>query len=235
MPGVRCGRRGCGRRRDRARGRRRRHVPRGRRRGAWPRRRVGDVEIVDTVCTGRCRAAPRPSFALDGRRVAGPEGATTVCHHPWRVIVSGIVTGPLTPVAAVGRGRRWRDGPGGDRIHAPERIAAVGITYLAATARTWCPLRAASAPVDPVGGTERPLRGSAQSRIGGAVGLAAGRQIAGASRVVGVDGRGWTSRGLVGGFRKVFRSVSQVCRDSGRYAELEPRSEPGRRTPGKIL
>ena len=182
------------------------------------------VEIVDTVCTGRCRhAAPRPSFALDGRQVAGPEGCDDECAVTRGVvIVSGIVTAASYArrrrlVAADGGGT----GPGGDggsmRL---SELQPLEITYLSSDgAHLVSRSELASAPVDPVGVDEQDWlrRIGPESGLAARLALAAGRQIAGTDpRVVGVDGRGLdVAVDSVGGFREVFRvPFSQVCRDS---------------------
>lgn len=68
------------------------------------------VEIVDTVCTGRCRSsAPRPSFALDGRPSprTGPSGPCDDDDDNTCAVSRGIITltGIVTASSAVRRRR----------------------------------------------------------------------------------------------------------------------------------
>lgn len=182
------------------------------------------VEIVDTVCTGRCRgAAPRPSFALDGRRVSGPKGCDDECAVARGVVIlSGIVTSASDArrrrlVTADGGGT----GPGGDlKSVRLSELQPLEITYLGGDgAHLVSRSELASATVDPVGVDEQdwlrrlgPDSGFAERLV-----LAAGREVAGGvPRVVGVDGRGLdVAVDSVGGFREVLRvPFSQVCRDS---------------------
>lgn len=183
------------------------------------------VEIPDAVCTGRCRkSAPRPSFALDGRHVARPEGCDDDCG-----VVRGIVT--LSGIVTASSDARRRRlvaadggpmGAGGDlgSIRLNE-LQPLEITYLGAegvdmVSRT----DLAAAAVDPIGVDEQVwLR-----RIGADDGFAArlvlrsGRQIAGTDpRVIGIDGHGLDLAvdASGGGFRDIIRvPFSQVCRDT---------------------
>lgn len=182
------------------------------------------VEVLDSVCTGRCRgAAPQPSFALDGRRVVPPEGCDDECVVARGVVtLSGIVTAATDArrrrlVAADGGGM----GPGGDlgsmRL---SELQPLEITYLGndgvhLVSRS----ELAAATVDPIGVDEQDWlrRIGSDSGIAARLALSAGRQIAGTDpRIVGVDGRGLdVAVDSVGGFREVFRvPFSRVCRDA---------------------
>lgn len=183
------------------------------------------VEVVDTVCTGRCRGSlPRPSFALDGRHVTRPEGCDDECAVARGVVtLSGIVT-----AASDARRRRLvaadggEMGPDGDLGSMKlSELQPLEITYLGGDGvHIVTRSELAAARVDPIGVDEQAwLR-----RIGPDTGLAArlalraGRQIAGTDpRIIGIDGRGLDlavdSPG--GGFRDVLRvPFSQVCADS---------------------
>lgn len=183
------------------------------------------VEIVDTVCTGRCRgAAPRPSFALDGRRVAGPDGCDDECAVARGVVMlSGIVTAASDArrrklVAADGGGMGEGQDLGSMRL---SELQPLEITYLDGDgAHLVSRSGLAAAAVDPIGVDEQDWlrRIGADSGFAARVALAAGLQIAGTDpRIIGVDGRGLdVAVDSVGGFREVLRvPFSQVCRDSG--------------------
>lgn len=191
------------------------------------------VEIVDSVCTGRCRgAAPRPSFALDGRQVARPEGCDDDCAVIRGVVtMSGIVTASSDArrrrlVAADGGSMSPAGGPGSLRL---SELQPLEITYLGndgvdIVSRA----ELAAAPVDPIGVDEQTWLRRIGADAGWAARLAlrAGRQIAGTNpRIVGVDGRGLDLDvdSTDGGFRDVVRvPFSQVCLDSETLrAELE--------------
>ena len=179
------------------------------------------VEIVDTVCTGRCRgAAPRPSFALDGRQ----EGCDDECVVARGVVtLSGIVTAASDArrrrlVAADGGGM----GSGGDlgSLRLSE-LQPLEITYLDSDGvHLVSRSELAAAPVDPIGVDEQAWlrRIGPDSEFAARLALGAGRQIAGTDpRVVGIDGHGLDLAvdSLGGGFRDVVRvPFSQVCRDS---------------------
>lgn len=182
------------------------------------------VEIVDAVCTGRCRgAAPRPSFALDGRQVVRPEGCDDECVVARGVVtLSGIVTAASDArrrrlVAADGGGTGASGDLGSMRL---SELQPLEITYLGndgvhLVSRS----ELAAASVDPIGVDEQDWLRRIGSDPGFAarVALACGRQIAGTDpRVVGIDGRGLdVAVDSVGGFREVLRvPFSQVCRDS---------------------
>lgn len=183
------------------------------------------VEIVDSVCTGRCRgAAPRPSFALDGRQVARPEGCDDDCAVIRGVVtMSGIVTASSDArrrrlVAADGGSMSPAGGRGSLRLSElqPLEITYIGNDGVDIVSRA----ELAAAPVDPIGVDEQTWLRRIGADAGWAARLAlrAGRQIAGTDpRIVGVDGRGLDldvgSTG--GGFREVVRvPFSQVCLDS---------------------
>lgn len=182
------------------------------------------VEIVDSVCTGRCRgAAPRPSFALDGRQVARPEGCDDDCAVIRGIVtMSGIVTASSDArrrrlVAADGGSMSPSGGPGSLRL---SELQPLEITYLGSEGVDIVSrAELAAAPVDPIGVDEQAWLRRIGADAGWAARLAlrAGRQIAGTDpRIVGVDGRGLDldvgSTG--GGFREVVRvPFSQVCLD----------------------
>lgn len=183
------------------------------------------VEIVDTVCTGRCRgAAPRPSFALDGRHAARPEGCDDECAVARGVvIISGIVTASSDArrrrlVAADGGGM----GPGGDlgsmRL---SELKPLEVTYLGSDGvHIVSRAELAAAPVDPIGVDEQVWlrRIGADTEFAARLALRAGRQIAGTDpRIVGIDGGGLDLAvdSLGGGFREVVRvPFTQRCSDS---------------------
>lgn len=183
------------------------------------------VEIVDSVCTGRCRgSAPRPSFALDGRRSVRPDACDENCAVARGVVtLSGIVT-----ASSDARRRRLvaSDGgamnPGGDlgsmRL---SELQPLEITYLGSdgvdvVSRS----ELAAADVDPIGVDEQGWlrRLSADSGLAVRLALRAGRQVAGTDpRIVGIDSDGLdvavVARG--GGFRDVVRvPFSQRCVDT---------------------
>lgn len=154
------------------------------------------VEIVDTVCTGRCRGrSVRPSFAIDGRPAADADPCDEGCAVTRGVVrISGIVT-------AVSPARRRRlvaaDGgtAGPDRDPGSLRLTELRpleISYLCDEGVYVVPRgELAAAAVDPIGVDEQAwLRRLAAD--GGAlaarVALREGRQVAGTDPwVVGVD------------------------------------------------
>ncbi|MGX1769273.1 hypothetical protein ACWIE7_13365 [Dietzia sp. NPDC055343] len=191
------------------------------------------VEIVDSVCAGRCRgAAPRPSFALDGRQVARPEGCDDDCAVIRGVVtMSGIVTASSDArrrrlVAADGGSMSPAGGLGSMRL---SELQPLEITYLGSDGVDIVSrAELAAAPVDPIGVDEQAWLRRIGADAGWAARLAlrAGRQIAGTNpRIVGVDGRGLDLdvASVGGGFREVVRvPFSQVCLDSETLrAELE--------------
>ncbi|MCY1658293.1 hypothetical protein OVA21_13970 [Dietzia sp. SL131] len=196
------------------------------------------VEIVDTVCTGRCRgSAPRPSFALDGRpascgagrggvggggRAAG--GDDDDCAVARGVVtLSGIVTAssPARPrrlVTADGGGTGPNSEGGSLRL---SELQPLEITYLTADGVHVVPRASlAAAAVDPIGVDEQVWlhRLAADTGLASRLALRAGRQIAGTNpRIVSIDRYGVDlligSTG--GGFRDLVRlSFAQVCADS---------------------
>ncbi|MFD2392660.1 hypothetical protein ACFSSF_01020 [Dietzia aerolata] len=102
------------------------------------------VEIPDAVCTGRCRkSAPRPSFALDGRHVARPEGCDDDCSVVRGIVtLSGIVTASSDARRRLVAADGGPMGAGGDlgSIRLNE-LQPLEITYLGAEGWTWSPAR----------------------------------------------------------------------------------------------
>lgn len=192
------------------------------------------VEIVDAVCTGRCReSAPRPSFALDGRPascgagrgggrgVGGDDDECTVARGV--VIISGIVT-----ASSAARRRRLVTADGGGTGPNSEGgslrlsdLQPLEITYLAADGVHVVPRAAlAAASVDPIGVDEQVWlrRLAADTGLASRLALRAGHQIAGtAPRLVAIDRYGvdLSLRSTGGGFGEVVRlPFPQVCDDS---------------------
>lgn len=183
------------------------------------------VEIVDTVCTGRCRgSAPRPSFALDGRTSPRTGRCDDEC-----AVARGIVT--LSGIVTASSGSRRRrlvaaDGAGmtPDGEASSLRLSEVQpleITYVSADGVYMIPRgELAGAAVDPIGVDEQAWlrRIASDPGLAARLALRAGRQIAGTDPwVVGLDRFGVDlAIDAVGeGFRDVVRlPFSQVCRDS---------------------
>ncbi|MEH6820603.1 MAG: DUF2470 domain-containing protein [Dietzia psychralcaliphila] len=199
------------------------------------------VEIVDTVCTGRCReSGGGPSFAVDGRpsaqvrRSGGPRsgspragGRVAPCDDDCAVArgvvtISGIVTASSATrrrrlVAADGGGSGPNGEAGSLRL---SELQPLEVSYLCADGAYVIPRGdLAAAAVDPIGIDEQAwLR-----RLGSDTGLAArlalrsGRQIAGTRPwIVGIDRFGLDlSVGSATGVREVVRiPFAQVVRDS---------------------
>jgi len=196
------------------------------------------VEIVDTVCTGRCRgSAPRPSFALDGRPAscgagrggAGGGGRAVGGDDDDCAVARGVVTLSGT-VTAPSPARRRRlvtaDGGGtgpnseGGSLRLSE-LQPLEIAYLTADGVHVVPRASlAAAVVDPIGVDEQVWlhRLAADTGLASRLALRAGRQIAGTDpRIVAIDRYGVDlligSTG--GGFRDLVRlPFAQVCADS---------------------
>lgn len=183
------------------------------------------VEIVDTLCTGRCRAsAPRPSFALDGRQTSRPGRCDDECAVARGIVtLSGIVT-----ASSDARRRRLvsADGAGmgpdeqGSSLRLSE-LQPLEITYVSADGVYMIPRGdLAAAAVDPIGVDEQAWlrRLASDPGLAARMALRAGRQIAGTDPwIVGLDRFGVDlAIDAVGeGFREVVRlPFSQVCRDS---------------------
>lgn len=190
------------------------------------------VEIVDTVCTGRCRAAGGgPSFAVDG----GPagrgrliRGGSTPCDDDCAVArgvvtISGIVTASSAArrrrlVAAEGGGP---DGSGETGSLRLSELQPLEVSYLCAEG-AYVVRRGdlAAATVDPIGVGEQAWlrRLGAESGLAARLALRAGRQIAGTDPwIVGIDrvGLDLSVGSSSAGFRDLVRiPFSQVCRDS---------------------
>lgn len=190
------------------------------------------VEIVDTVCTGRCRAGGGgPSFAVDG----GPSGrgrlirgGSTPCDDDCAVArgvvtISGIVTASSAArrrrlVAAEGGGPGAIGEAGSLRL---SELQPLEVTYLDADGAYVIPRGdLAAAMVDPIGVDEQAWlrRLGTEAGLAARLALRAGCQIAGTDPwIVGIDrygvdlSVGSTSAGLREQVRLPF---SQVCRDS---------------------
>ena len=185
------------------------------------------IEIVDTVCTGRCREAPgRPSFAVDGRPSAGE--ANRPCDDECAVTrgivtISGIVT-----ASSPARRRRLVATDGGGMGPAGEsgslqlsELQPLEVTYLSADGVDVVPRGELSAvDVDPIGVDEQAWlrRLGSETGLAARLALRADRQIAGTRPwIVGVDrfgldlsiGPSSAGRGEV-----VRLSFVQVCADS---------------------
>ena len=185
------------------------------------------VEIVDRVCTGRCReGGGGPSFAIDGR----PSGRATPCDDDCAVVrgivtISGIVT--ASSVSSASRRRRLVAADGGSGQDAESgalrlsELLPLQISYLSADGVTVIPRRdLAAAPVDPIGIDEQAWlrRLGTDSGFAARLALRAGRPIAGTDpRIVGVDrfGLDLSVGSPSAGFREVLRvPFPQVCRHS---------------------
>ncbi|MDV7999623.1 DUF2470 domain-containing protein [Rhodococcus sp. IEGM 1408] len=184
------------------------------------------VEIVDRVCTGRCReGSGGPSFAIDGR----PSARETPCDDDCAVArgivtLSGIVT--ASSVSSVSRRRLVApDGGGsGQGAEASLRLSELlplQVSYLGADGAHLIPRGdLAAAGVDPIGIDEQTWlrRLGADSTLAARLALRAGRQIAGTDpRIVGIDrfGLDLSIGSPSTGFRDVVRvPFLQVCRDA---------------------
>lgn len=183
------------------------------------------VEILDTVCTGRCRsAAPRPSFALDGRDSVRGQGCDDEC-----AVTRGIVTitGIVTASSAARRrrlvaadGTATDSGGEGGALRMSE-LQPQEITYMAADGVHLVPREElAAAAVDPIGVDEPTWlrRFAADTGFAARLALRAGLQIAGTHpRIVGLDRSGIelavNSSGAA--FPDVVRlPFARVCRDA---------------------
>lgn len=192
------------------------------------------VEIVDTVCTGRCRSvAARPSFALDGRaawcdaRRGGGEGGGG--YDDECAVARGVVTlSGIVTASSPARRRRLVAADGGGTGPNPEggslrlsELQPLEITYLTAEGVHVVP-RAdlAAARVDPVGVDEQVWlrRLASDTGLAARLALRAGYQIAGTDpRIVGVDRHGIDLMiSLTGsGFgERVRLPFAQVCHQS---------------------
>lgn len=190
------------------------------------------VEIVDTVCTGRCRAAGGgPSFALDGGpsgRGRWVRGGDTPCDDDCAVArgvvsISGIVTASSAArrrrlVAAEGGGTGSNGETGALRL---SELQPLEISYLSADGAYVIPRGdLAAAAVDPIGVDEQVWlrRLGTEPGLAARLALRAGQQIAGTDPwIVGLDRFGLDlSVGATStGFRELVRiPFAQVCRDS---------------------
>ncbi|WP_341255164.1 hypothetical protein [uncultured Dietzia sp.] len=196
------------------------------------------VEIVDTVCTGRCRgSAPRPSFALDGRSVscgagrggAGGGGRAAGGDDDGCAVARGVVTlSGIVTASSPARRRRLVTADGGGTGPNAEggslrlsELQPLEITYLTADGVHMVP-RAdlAAAAVDPIGVDEQVWlrRLAADTGLAARLALRAGRQIAGTDpRIVAIDRYGvdLVIGSTGGGFGELVRlPFAQVCADS---------------------
>lgn len=179
------------------------------------------IEIVDTVCTGRCRqSAARPSFAVDGRSSLSEVDCGEGCAVARGVVsISGIVT-----TSSPARKRRLVAADGGALSSAEagslrlSELQPLEVSYLSADGVHLVPRGGlATAGVDPIGVDEQAWLRRLAADPGLAVRLAvrAGHQIAGTDPwIIGVDQRGLelSLGSTTGGFRDVVRlSFAQVC------------------------
>ena len=191
------------------------------------------VEILDTVCTSRCRdSAPRPSFALDGR-LARPASRGSGCDDECAfargiVTIVGIVKASSAArrrrlVAADGSATDARSGGGTRRSSALRmgELQPLEITYTAADGvHVVPPEELAAARVDPIGVDEPAWlrRFAADTGFAARLALRSGLQITGAHpRVVGLDRSGieLAVNPPGAGFPEVVRlPFSRVCRDA---------------------
>lgn len=189
---------------------------------------AASIEIVDTVCTGRCQqVGPRPSFAIDGRdsRDSRNSAAQSLCGDGCAVArgvvsISGVVTASSPArrrrlVAADG-GSLSSGGGGSLRL---SELQPLEVTYLASDGVHLVPgADLAAASVDPIGVDEQAWlrRFAADPGLAARLALRAGHQIAGTDpRVIGVDRRGLelSVGSITGSFRDVVRlQFVQVCR-----------------------
>ncbi|OAV76728.1 hypothetical protein AYO52_06910 [Dietzia sp. 111N12-1] len=196
------------------------------------------VEIVDTVCTGRCRGcAPRPSFALDGRPAscgagrggAGGGGRAAGGDDDDCAVARGVVTlSGIVTASSPARRRRLVTADGGGTGPNSEggslrlsELQPLEITYLTADGVHVVPRASlAAAAVDPIGVDEQVWlhRLAADTGLASRLALRAGRQIAGTDpRIVAIDRYGVDLRigSTGGGFRDLVRlPFAQVCADS---------------------
>lgn len=196
------------------------------------------VEIVDTVCTGRCRgSAPRPSFALDGRPAscgagrggAGGGGRAAGGDDDGCAVARGVVTlSGIVTASSPARRRRLVTADGGGTGPNSEggslrlsELQPLEITYLTADGVHVVPRASlAAAAVDPIGVDEQVWlhRLAADTGLASRLALRAGRQIAGTDpRIVAIDRYGVDLRigSTGGGFRDLVRlPFAQVCADS---------------------
>ncbi|MVZ90219.1 hypothetical protein GQF49_06965 [Microbacter sp. ANSKLAB05] len=196
------------------------------------------VEIVDTVCTGRCRgSAPRPSFALDGRpascgagrRGSGGGGRAAGGDDDDCAVARGVVTlSGIVTASSPARRRRLVTADGGGTGPNSEggslrlsELQPLEITYLTADGVHVVPRASlAAAAVDPIGVDEQVWlhRLAADTGLASGLALRAGRQIAGTDpRIVAIDRYGVDLHigSTGGGFRDLVRlPFAQVCADS---------------------
>jgi hypothetical protein len=196
------------------------------------------VEIVDTVCTGRCRGSePRPSFALDGRPAscgagrggAGGGGRAAGGDDDDCAVARGVVTlSGIVTASSPARRRRLVTADGGGTGPNSEggslrlsELQPLEITYLTADGVHVVPRASlAAAAVDPIGVDEQVWlhRLAADTGLASRLALRAGRQIAGTDpRIVAIDRYGVDLRigSTGGGFRDLVRlPFAQVCADS---------------------
>ncbi|PAY23370.1 hypothetical protein CEY15_08620 [Dietzia natronolimnaea] len=180
------------------------------------------AEIVDTVCTGRCRrVGAGPSFAVDGRT------GSTRCDDECAVVRGVVTIAGIVTASSPTRRRRLVAAEGGSG-HGGEtgalrlsEVRPLDISYLCADgAYVIARGELAAAAVDPIGVDEQAWlrRLGSDSALAARLALRGGHQIAGTDPwIVGVDSAGLDlSVGAATGSRVVERlPFSQVCRDSG--------------------
>lgn len=181
---------------------------------------TASVEIVDTVCAGRCRApGPRPSFEVDGRADGGLSCDDDCTVARGIITLSGIVTAssPSRPRRLVAAERGSPTGHEASALRLGE-LRPLQVTYLSPDGvHVVRAADLAAATVDPVGVGEQAWlrRFAAEPGLAGRVSLRAGRQIAGTDPwVVGIDRRGIDIGFRAGGGapRELVRvPFSQVC------------------------
>lgn len=180
---------------------------------------TASVEIVDTVCTGRCRGAgSRPSFAVDGRvgEAATCGDACTVARGI--ITLSGIVTAssPSRPRRLVAAERGSPTGHEASALRLAE-LRPLEVSYLASDGvHVVRAADLAAAVVDPVGVDEQAWlrRFAADPGLAARVALQVGRQIAGTDPwIVGVDRRGIDLAFRAGGVDLAFRAGGGVPRE----------------------
>ncbi|KAA0919953.1 hypothetical protein [Dietzia sp. ANT_WB102] len=186
------------------------------------------VEIVDTVCTGRCRSsASRPSFALDGRAASGSE-RDGECDDECAVARGVVTLSGIVTASSAARRRRLVTADGGGAGSTGEggtlqlsELQPLEITYLTSDG-VHMVARAdlAAAAVDPIGVDEQVWlrRLASDAGLAARLALRAGRQIAGTQpRIVAIDRRGidlmiGSTAGVFG--ERVRLPFAQVCSNS---------------------
>ena len=188
------------------------------------------VEIVDTVCTGRCRASSgsRPSFALDGRAASGGSGRDGECDDECAVARGVVTLSGIVTASSAARRRRLVTADGGGAGSTGEGgtlqlsdLQPLEITYLTSDGvHVVARADLAAAAVDPIGVDEQVWlrRLASDAGLAARLALRAGRQIAGTQpRIVAIDRRGIDLMigSPAGGFgERVRLPFAQVCSNS---------------------